>query len=86
MDASTFAKADKLNPSGAKLIYDAGVQLNLFGELLVVYVPLLMSKDFSDYGKSVYGKKRFENNISFALNLSKINVLKTQDLTRLLGL
>ncbi|MBK8144965.1 MAG: M1 family metallopeptidase [Bacteroidetes bacterium] len=86
MDASTFARADKLNPSGAKLIYDAGVQLNVFGDILVVYVPLLMSKDFSDYGKSIYGKKRFENSISFALNLSKINVLKTQELTRLLGL
>lgn len=86
LDASTYAKADKLNPSGNKLIYDAGVQLNVLGDIFVVYVPLLMSKDFKDYGKSIYGKKRFENTVTFALNLSRLNFLKTQEVTRVFGL
>ncbi|MBK9301453.1 MAG: M1 family metallopeptidase [Bacteroidetes bacterium] len=86
MDAATYAKADKLNPSGSKLIYDAGVQVNLIGDLFVLYLPLLMSKDFKDYGKSVYGKKRFENTISFSLNLSKLDLLNTQRVIHLVGL
>lgn len=84
-DACTFAKANKSNPSGARLVYDAGVQLNLIGDIVVLYVPLLMSKDYKDYGKSIFGKKRFENSLSFALNLSKLNLLKTQDVLGIFG-
>jgi hypothetical protein len=86
LDACTYANAAKLNPSGGKLIYDAGVQVNVFSEMLVIYVPLLMSKDFKEYGKSIFGKQRFENTVTFSLNLSKLNMLKTQDVMNLLGL
>lgn len=86
VDACSFAKADKLNPSGAKMLYDAGLQVNLFNDLFVLYAPLLMSKDYTDYGKSMYGKKRFQNMLTFSLNLSKLNLLKTQEVTSILGL
>ena len=46
----------------------------------------LVTVYFKDYGKSVYGKKRFENTISFSLNLSKLDLLNTQRVIHLVGL
>lgn len=86
LDACTFAQAGKQNPSGNKLVYDAGVQMNLLYGLFNLYVPVLMSKDYRDYGKSIYGKKRFEHYVSFSLNLNKINFLNTQNITKFIGL
>ncbi|MCC7029210.1 MAG: hypothetical protein IT257_02820, partial [Chitinophagaceae bacterium] len=56
------------------------------GEVLVVYLPVLMSKDYKDYGKSIFGQKRFENTMTFALNLGKLNMLKTQEVMNMFGL
>ncbi|KXK41506.1 MAG: putative Zn-dependent aminopeptidase [Bacteroidetes bacterium OLB11] len=82
-DACTYANAGKLNVSGQKAVYDAGVQLNMFNGMANLYVPLLMSKDYKDYGKSIYGNKRFSHNIAFSLNFSKLNFLKTQNIVKL---
>jgi hypothetical protein len=40
---------------------------------LSIYLPLVMSKDFSEYTKSVYPDNRFLKTISFSLNLGNIN-------------
>ncbi|MBL7767156.1 MAG: M1 family metallopeptidase [Chitinophagaceae bacterium] len=86
LDAGTYAEAGKLNPSGNKAIFDGGVELHLLNDLIIVYAPLLMSKDFKDYTKSVYTKNRLLNTMSFSLNLSKINLQKTQvDIVKLFG-
>ena len=82
-DACTYANAGKLNPSGNKMVYDAGIQLNALNGLANLYVPLLMSKDYRDYGKSIYGKKRFEHYISFSIHFNKLNFLKTQNIVNL---
>lgn len=78
-DAATFSDAALLNPSGNKILFDAGAQINLFDERITVYVPLLLSRDFKDYSKSVYTKNRFLQNISFRLRLSRLDFLQTQD-------
>lgn len=83
IDAGTYAHAGKLNSSGNKLIYDGGVELHLFSDLLVIYAPLMMSKEFKDYTKSTYSKNRLLNSISFSLNTDKISWYKTQRLFKL---
>ena len=78
LDAGTYANAGKQNNSGSKAIFDGGVEVHLFGDMLIVYAPLLMSKDFRDYTKSMYPKNRLLNTMSFCLNLHKINWFNTQ--------
>jgi hypothetical protein len=85
IDAGTFANAGKLNPSGNKLLFDGGLELHLLGDMLIIYAPLVMSKDFKDYTKSVYSKNRLLNTMSFSLNLSSLNLLQTQNVTKILG-
>ena len=78
LDAGTYADAAKLNNSGKKVIFDAGLEIHFFKELLNIYVPLLMSKDFQDYTKSTYPKNRLLRTISFSFNINRINWFKTQ--------
>jgi hypothetical protein len=51
-----------------------------FKDLLIIYAPLIMSKDFKDYTKQIYPKNRFLNTMSFALNLQQINFLRSANL------
>jgi hypothetical protein len=75
IDVGTFANADKLNPSGNKFIYDGGAEIHLL-DIINVYVPLIMSKDFRDYRKSITGKDGILDGIVFTVALHKINWLK----------
>lgn len=86
LDAGTFAKASELNNSGNKLIYDAGVELHLFADMLIIYAPIMMSKDFKDYTKSTYAKNRFLNTMTFSLNLDKIKWYRTQNVLDMIKL
>ncbi len=58
-------------PEGARIYYAAGVELFL-GSYFSLYVPVVMSKEYSDYQKSVFPKDRFWHSISFALHLDRI--------------
>lgn len=84
-DAATFADAGKLNPSGNKVLFDAGVELYFF-DIINIYIPVIMSKDFNVYRKSISGKTGLLDNISFSINLQQINWLKApQSVFRLMG-
>ena len=85
VDAGTFANAGKLNPSGNKLLFDAGLELHLLGDVFTLYAPFFMSKDFRDYTKSVYTKNRILNTMSFSLNLAGINFLNTNHVSKFVG-
>lgn len=74
-DISTFADAGKLNPSGSKVLFDAGVEIYVF-DVVNIYIPLVMSKDFNDYRKSISGKTGLLDNISFSIDLRNINWLR----------
>lgn len=78
-DFGTFAGAKKQNPSGSALIFDAGIEAHFFGDVLTIYCPLAMSRDFKDYTKSIYTKNRFVQTMSFSLNLSRLPILHTQE-------
>jgi hypothetical protein len=82
-DAGSFANASKLNSSGNKLLYDGGLELHFFKDLLIVYAPLILSKDFKDYVASTYSKNKFLRTLSFSLNVDKINWNKTANVISL---
>lgn len=75
-DMATFADAGKLNPSGNKILFDAGVEVYI-KDVVNIYVPLIMSKDYNDYMKSIVGKDRFVKSITFSFQLGNFNWLKT---------
>ena len=75
-DAGTYAGAWDKHASSAKFIYDAGLQLSLFKDVVNIYFPMLYSKVYRDYFKSTLPKgKRFWQNISFNIDLNKIRNL-----------
>ncbi len=85
LNAATFADAGLKNTSGAKALYEAGLQFNLIKNLIKINIPILVSKDFKDYNRSVYAKnERWYRQISFSLSTNRIDFLRTQEaLTKL---
>jgi hypothetical protein len=75
LDAGTFADAAKINPSGNKILFDAGLEFYI-SDVFNIYFPLFMSQDYQDYMKSIHGKDRFIKGITFSLQLQNINWLK----------
>jgi hypothetical protein len=86
LDIGTFTNAAKLNPSGQKILYDGGVELALPYDVISVYFPVILSKDFKDYMKSMYGNKVFVNSIVFRMDLNKINWMKLSNALKFLGI
>lgn len=76
-DLSTFANAARENPSGNRFLYSAGFELHLLYDVLVINVPVVFSKDYKDYLKSIYPTNRLLNTVSFTLNLQNINWLRS---------
>ncbi len=74
-DFGTFANAKQQNPSGASVLYDAGIELYI-SDYLNIYFPLILCKDFKDYTNSVYTDKKFARTITFSLNIGNINWTK----------
>lgn len=73
-DFGTYAEAWKLNAPTGKLLYDAGLQVSLFSNVLNIYVPILYSKVYDNYFKSVITEKRFVKNISFSIDVQNFSV------------
>lgn len=78
-NAASFANAGNLNPSGNKMLFEGGLQFNLIQDIIRVNIPLVLSKDFKDYTKSIYSKNRFTRQISFSISTDKLDFLRTQD-------
>jgi len=76
LDMGSYAEAWKKNSTTGKIIYDAGLQLSLFENILNVYVPLLYSKVYSNYIKSSFPEKRFVKNISFSIDIQNLDLKK----------
>ena len=73
-DIGTYAEAWKKNSATGRFLYDAGVQVSLFKNVLNVYIPIVYSKVYSDYFKSTITEKRFIKNISFNIDLDQLRV------------
>jgi hypothetical protein len=76
LDIGTYAEAWKKNAPTGRFIYDAGLQLSLFKNVVNIYVPLLYSKVYSDYFKSTIPEKRFVKNIAFSFDIQNLTVKK----------
>ncbi|HNB80938.1 MAG TPA: M1 family aminopeptidase, partial [Chitinophagaceae bacterium] len=77
-DAATYAGAAEKNSSKQKVVYEAGLECHFFRDMLVIYAPLLLSRDLKDYLKNTYTKNRFAESLSFSLNLQQIAWFRTQ--------
>ncbi len=76
LDVGTYADAWKNNPSTGKFIYDAGLQVSLYKNLINIYFPLLYSKIYSDYFKSTIPENRFWKTISFSIDIQNFRLDK----------
>ncbi len=78
-DIGTYAGAWKKNAPTGRFVYDAGLQLSLFKNVVNIYVPLLYSKEYKDYYKSVITEKGLPlilKKISFSIDLQNISLKK----------
>ncbi len=74
VDIGTYSEAWKKDAPTEKFIFDAGIQLSLFKELVNIYVPIVYSKVYSQYFKSTIPKQeRFWKNISFSIDIQKFS-------------
>ncbi|MCC7526357.1 MAG: hypothetical protein IT250_16130, partial [Chitinophagaceae bacterium] len=79
LDLGTYDEGWQEESGQPKLLYDAGLQLSLFKEIVNVYVPLVYSKVYRNYYKSTPGNK-FLQRISFSIDIQKINFKKINPL------
>lgn len=75
-DVGTYAGGWKKGAASGKFLYDAGLQLSIIKNTVNVYFPLLYSKVYKDYFKSVYGKKLLLNNIAFSIDIHCLQLRK----------
>ena len=75
-DIGTYAEAWVDNPATGRFLFDAGVQLSLFNNAVNIYAPILFSKVYRDYNKSILVDKIFTKTISFTINLQNLHFNK----------
>ena len=76
VDIGTYADAWKKNAATGRFVYDAGLQLSLFKDVLNIYFPLLYSKVYKDYIKSTIIEQRFLKNITFSIDIQHLSTKK----------
>ncbi len=76
IDVGTYAEAWKKDAGTGRFLYDAGLQLSLFNNLVTIYAPILYSKVYKDYFKSTITEKRFSKNIVFSIDLQNLSLKK----------
>ena len=74
VDIGTYAEAWKKNAPNGQFVYDAGLQLSFFKDVLQVYIPLIYSKVYSDYFNSTITENRFLKNISFSIDIQNFRL------------
>lgn len=80
IDIGTYADLWKKGSTDAKLLYDAGVQIPIFNELIDIFIPLVYSNVYKDYFLSTPGNQ-FSKRIRFNINLRD---KKLKDFTKIL--
>ena len=75
-DVGTYAEAWVDNPATGRFLFDAGIQLSLLNNTVNIYAPILFSKVYRDYNKSILGDKIFSKTISFSINLQNLHFNK----------
>ncbi len=73
LDVGTSAENWRSDATTGRFLFDAGLQVSLFRDVLNIYMPLLYSKVYRDYFKSTIPSPRFLRNISFSIDLQRLN-------------
>ena len=75
-DIGSYAEAwDEENEYG-RILFDAGLQVSLFSDMVNIYLPFIMSKPFRNYNQSILGDKKFGKSISFSIDIQKVSSRK----------
>ncbi len=75
LDIGTHGERWKKENEDGKFLYDAGLQLSLFSEVVNIYLPILYSSVYGDYIKSTIPKnKRFTTMLSFSIDIQKLSL------------
>ena len=75
-DIGSYAEAwDEENEYG-RILFDAGLQVSLFSDIVNIYLPFIMSKPFRNYNQSILGDKKFGKSISFSIDIQKVSSRK----------
>ena len=73
-DIGTYAEAWEKKTTTGRFLYDAGLQVSLFKNVINIYVPIVYSRVYSDYFKSNITEKRFIKNISFSIDVQQLRL------------
>ena len=73
-DIGTYAEAWKKTSTTGRFLFDGGVQVSLFKNLINVYAPFVYSKVYRDYFRSTITGSRFVKNISFSLDIQQLKL------------
>ncbi len=71
-DIGTYADAWEPNANTDRFLFDAGFHIPLFNETINIYFPIVYSRAYSDYVKSIYTKNKVLKTMSFSISLDKI--------------
>ncbi|MBA2501021.1 MAG: M1 family metallopeptidase [Chitinophagaceae bacterium] len=83
-DAGTYAGAWEKDAESDRFLFNAGLQISLFKNVLNIYMPVLYSNVYKDYIQSTIDKKgRFFKTISFSIDFSQV---KTSSLSEWISL
>ena len=70
-DIGTYADAWEPNANTDRFLFDAGFHIPLFNETINIYFPIVYSRAYSDYIKSIYTKNKLFKTMSFTISLDK---------------
>ena len=76
LDAATYANAAKVNPSGNRFLYSAGLELHALRDIFLLHVPLVLCSDYRDYLRSIYPDQQFAHSITFSVQFQNVNWLR----------
>jgi hypothetical protein len=71
-DIGTYADGWEVNAETDRFLFNAGLHIPLLNETINIYFPIVYSRAYSDYVKSIYTKNKFLKTISFSINLDKL--------------
>jgi hypothetical protein len=74
-DVGAYSTATNNTKNKKQILFNAGIQIDVL-KTIHIYIPLIYSKEYDDYLKSMYTKKRFLKSVSFSIDLLWLNPRK----------
>jgi Peptidase family M1 domain len=75
LDVIAYQNQALTNSTNLQTSFNAGAQLSLLKDRITINIPLVMSKDYSDYFKSTFAKKDvWKNQITFSININQLDI------------